>query len=126
MSATAHIGASPDLSQDEKNSLRTAWDVEYRKLTNIAQRLERDEQLRVLSGQLSERLSKNWIHWVDLRTIVGSVVQEAIADFGSADASALGSEIGRHDKPQYGRCPRPELACRCLSWRHDLCQELAR
>jgi hypothetical protein len=110
MSATAHIiGASPDLSQDEKNSLRTAWDVEYRKLTNIAQRLERDEQLRVLSGQLSERLSKNWIHWVDLRTIVGSVVQEAIADFGSADASALGSEIGRFKALQTSVQPPPSL-----------------
>ena len=95
MSATAHIGASPDLSQDEKNRLRNAWDAEYRGLTDIAQRLERDEQLRVFSGQLSERQLKNWIHWVDLRTIVGTVVQEAIADFGSADASALGSEIGR-------------------------------
>ena len=33
MSATAHIGASPDLSQDEKNRLRNAWDAEYRGLT---------------------------------------------------------------------------------------------
>jgi hypothetical protein len=51
MSATAHIGASPDLSQDEKNRLRNAWDAEYRGLTDIAQRLERDEQFRRIRGR---------------------------------------------------------------------------
>ena len=63
MSAAAHIKASPDVGEDEKKSLLDAWDAEYRKLTDIAQRLQHDEDLRVLRGQLSDRQTKNWINW---------------------------------------------------------------
>ena len=72
MSAAAHINASPDVPADEKNSLLSAWDVEYRGLTDITVRLERDEHRRILSGQLSKRQSENWD---DFRSIRGPVTQ---------------------------------------------------
>ena len=80
------------VGEDEKKSLLDAWDAEYRKLTDIAQRLQHDEDLRVLRGQLSDRQTKNWINWDIFVGIVKPLTQEAIAVFGGLDAAALATE----------------------------------
>jgi hypothetical protein len=95
MSAAAHINASPDVQADEKKSLLSAWDVEYRGLTDITVRLERDEHRRILSGQLSKRQLENWIHWDDFRSILAPLVQEATTVFGGPDVAALRTEPAR-------------------------------
>ena len=74
LSAAAYIAADPSVPQDEKAQLLSIWDTEYRQLTILVQRIERDEKLRVLSGGLSQRQMDNWIHWPDLQNQIAPLV----------------------------------------------------
>ena len=100
LSAAAATSASPDVDGDEKKALLAAWDVEYRKLTAITEKLERDEHRRILSGQLSERQREHWIDQPELKALIAPLVSEAIAVFGGADAAALANEPARFKKMQ--------------------------
>eukprot|EP01043_Picozoa_sp_COSAG02_P050112 COSAG02_NODE_5109_length_4620_cov_3.383765_6_plen_71_part_00 len=56
--------------KDEKKRLKSAWGTEYKALTKLAKKLEREEKLRILTDQLSERQRENWIDWPDLRNLI--------------------------------------------------------
>ena len=109
MSAAAHISGSPDVPPGEKKTLLATWDTEYRGLTGITVRLERDEHRRILSGQPSKRQLDSWIHWDDFKSMLGPIVQEAIAVLGVPDVAALRTEPARFKKLQ----TRPMCSSHC-------------